>query len=90
MDRKSPYRHPVRKYRRKNGTSVDRYMRGEGKRPREASRVIGSASVGGARWRVSSAGASVTVPGGDIVQGLRRGVDGLAKTGETVTVNKVN
>ena len=35
MVRKSPFRHKVRSYLRRNGTRVDLYHRGKGKKPRE-------------------------------------------------------
>ena len=85
MTRKSPYRHPVRAYNRE-GRRVDRYMRGEGKKPREAKRFP---TRGGAKWRVTSGGAGVVVGAGNIVEGMSRGIDNLSKVGETVTVKKV-
>lgn len=89
MNRKSPYRHPVRKYVKGDGTRVDKYMRGDGKKPAEPRRVIGSGSVGGARWRVQRGGESATVGAPDIVAGLRRGIDSLSSGAETVTVVRV-
>ena len=89
MDRKSPYRHPVRSYRKEDGTRVDKYMRGEGRKPAEPRAVIGSKSVAGARWRVTRGGSTVTVPGSDIVAGLSRGVDVLPAEGQSVTIQRV-
>ena len=67
---------------------MDRYERGEGKKPAQPRRVLGERSLGGARWRVSRGGSSVTVSAADIVAALRRGVDALP-AGETVTVNRI-
>jgi len=86
LARKSPYRHPVRSYVRE-GTRVDKYMRGEGRVPRAA--PIGAASLGGARWRVSRGGESVTVSAANIVAALTRGIDSLRSGAETVMVNRV-
>ena len=85
MPRKSPYRHPVRAYTRE-GKRVDRYMRGEGKAPKDP---IGSTSLASMRWRVTREGHSVTVTGGDIVSGLKRGVDILPAEGQSVTIQRV-
>lgn len=88
MTRKSPIRHPVRAYTRE-GTRVDKYVRGEGKAPSASTVVIGSRSIGGARWRVSRGGSTVTVSGADIVAGLSRGVDVLPAAGQSVTIQRV-
>ncbi len=88
MARKSPYRHPVRSYVRE-GVRVDKYIRGEGKAPRAEAKPIGSSVAGGARWRVSRGGESVTVKAASIVDALRRGVDTLRATENTVTVNRI-
>lgn len=88
MPRKSPYRHPVRAYTRE-GTRVDKYVRGEGKKPTVPRGVIGSRSLKDARWRVTRGGSTVTVSGSDIVAGLSRGVDVLPAEGQSVTVQRV-
>ena len=88
MPRKSPYRHPVRSYTRE-GVRVDKYMRGDGKKPAEGRAVIGSKSMRGPRWRVTRSRSFVTVQGGDIIAGLSRGVDVLPAEGQSVTIQRV-
>lgn len=73
----------------REGTRVDKYMRGEGKAPRVEKQAIGAASLGGTRWRVTREGHSVTVAGADIVQGMARGVDLLPAAGQSVTVQRI-
>ena len=70
----------------REGTRVDRYMRGEGKAPKQ---IIGVQAIGGSRWRVSRGGSSITVGAGNIVQALSRGVDTLQSSAETITVQRI-
>ena len=79
----------MRSYRKEDGTRVDKYMRGEGRKPAEPRPVIGARSAGGARWRVTRGRSSVTVRGGDIVAGMGRGVDVLPAEGQSVTIQRV-
>lgn len=85
MTRKSPFRHPVKQHLRE-GKVVHHYERGKGKAPKPP---IGEHTLSGSRWRVTRAGHSVTVAGGDIVSGLSRGIDVLPAAGESVTVQRV-
>lgn len=85
MKRKSPIRHKVRSYLRE-GTRVDKYMRGEGKAPPKPRRIIGtpepnySAVVDGRMYRVEA---------GDVLQALDRGISRHGGEATRVTVNAI-
>ena len=78
MTRKSPYRHPVSSYLRE-GTRVDKYMRGKGKKPRVERRVIG---VERPNFRVTVDGRVHPVEAGGVLEALDKGV---ARSGGEVT-----
>ena len=78
MTRRSPYRHPVRSYLRE-GTRVDRYMRGDGDKPKTQRHVIG---VEKPNYRVTVDGRVYPVEAGDVLQALDRA---LARHGAEAT-----
>ena len=82
MTRRSPYRHPVSSYIRQ-GTRVDRYMRGEGKKPREAKRIIGAERP---NYTATIDGRAYPVEAGDILQALDRGITRHGAEATRVTV----
>lgn len=56
MPRKSPFRHTVKSFTRKNGTRVDSYKRGKGKKARERARAKNRRSKSNPKSKKRSSG----------------------------------